>query len=104
MARTLLRHLSFWVMSKDEVSLAAFPGIARPAHLRPVQPMRTSEIFIALAVVGAISILLSAGILLGRMQQRRRARGRDKAGSVKPRTGSRGTPVRQGNLRLVKRR
>jgi hypothetical protein len=102
--KNLARVPLVYAMSKDEVSLATVPGVARSAHLRPVEPMRTSEILIALAVVGAISILLSAGILLGRVQQRRNARGRNKAGSANPRTGSRGAPPRQRNLRLVKRR
>jgi hypothetical protein len=102
--KNLARVSLVCAMSKDEVSLAAVPGILRPTPARPLQPMRTSEILIALAVVGAISILLSAGILLGRVQQRRNARGRSKAGSANPRTGSRGAPPRQRNLRLVKRR
>ena len=57
---------------------------------------------IALAVIGVMALLLSAGYLLGRMQSRRKARSRIK-GSVKTRVDSRKTAAARRNLRLVKR-
>jgi hypothetical protein len=81
-----------------------FPNFARPPNPPPIQPMRTSEALIALAVVLAIALLIGAGILIGRMQARRKDGTRIRKGPVGPRSGSRGASPRQRNLRLVTRK
>lgn len=91
-------------MSKDLASLAKIPNVMRPSNPRPIQPVRTSEALIALAVVFAIALLLGAGILIGRMQRRRKDQTRIKKGTVGPRSGSRGASPPQRNLRLVTRK
>jgi threonine/homoserine/homoserine lactone efflux protein len=53
---------------------AIVPQLWRPAHPRPIQPIRTSELLIALAVIALIAMLMTAGFMLGRMQRRRAAR------------------------------
>ena len=90
-------------MSKELASLAMIPGVARPAAPRPIQPVRTSEALIALAVALAIAALLGAGTLIGRMQWRRKDRTRIKKGPVGPRSASKGASP-QRNLRLVNRK
>ena len=80
------------------------PNVVRPAAPRPIQPVRTSEALIALAVVLAIGALLCAGILLGGMQRRRKDRALIKRGQTGPRTGPRGASPPQRNLRLVSRK
>jgi len=60
-------------------------------------------VLIALAVIGAMAVLLTGGFVLGRMQSRRKARSRIK-GTVNQRVDSRKTAAARRNLRLVKRR
>ena len=78
-------------------------NVAPPA-LRPIQPVRTSEALIALAVVLAIGALLGAGILLGRRQWRRKDRTRIQRGPVGQRTGPGAASPPRRNLRLVSRK
>jgi len=91
-------------MSKDLASLAMIPNVMRSPNPRPIQPVRTSEALIALAVVLAIALLLGAGILIGRMPWRRKDRTRIKKGPFGPRSGSPGASPSQRNLRLVTRK
>jgi hypothetical protein len=102
--KNLARWFLFSAVSKDLASLTMTPNFARPPNPRPIQPMRTSEALIALAVVLAIALLVGAGILIGRMQSRRKDGTRIRKGPVGPRSGSRGASPPQRNLRLVTRK
>jgi hypothetical protein len=59
-------------------------------------------VLIALAVIGAMALLLTGGFVLGRMESRRKARSRIK-GTVNQRVGSRKAADARRKLRLVKR-
>jgi len=102
--KNLARYFWLCAVTKDLASLTMTPNFARPPNPRPIQPMRTSEGLIALAVVLAIALLVGAGFLIGRMQSRRKDRSRIKKGPVGPRSGSRGASPPQRNLRLVTRK
>lgn len=84
------------------VPIAVVPQLFRPVHPRPIQPVRTSEVLIALAVIGAMALLLTGGFVLGRMESRRKARSRIK-GTVSQRVGRRKAADARRKLRLVKR-
>lgn len=71
-----------------------------PANPRPIQPVPTSEVLIALAVIAAIALLISTGYLLGRMQQRRTARG-VRSKTVNKRIDSSKLQTDRPKLRLV---
>ena len=75
--------------------------LVRPANPRPVKPIPPSEVLIALAVIAAITLLLGTGFMLGRMQQRRTARGRVKTKPVRKRMDSGDVQNQRRNLRLV---
>jgi hypothetical protein len=92
-------------MGKVLALLAAVPLLARPVHPRPIQPVRTSEVLIALAVIAAIALLMGAGFLLGRMHSGRRARMRIRNTTVNNRIDNRKVAAsRRANLRLVTRK
>jgi hypothetical protein len=91
-------------LAKGEMELlpsAAVPQIGRPANPRPVQPVRTSEALLALAVIVAIGLLMAAGFMLGRMERRRSTRNRTGAPRMNKRIDSRKRQDRERNLRLV---
>jgi flagellar biogenesis protein FliO len=75
--------------------------LVRPANPRPVKPIPTSEVLIAVAVIAAIALLLGTGFMLGRMQQRRNGRRLTKSKQVKKRIDSRDVQGQRRNLRLV---
>jgi hypothetical protein len=89
-------------MVKDLAPSALGAQLFRPANPRPVQPIPTSEVLIALAVILIIAVLLGTGFVLGRMQQRRTARRRLKP--IKKRVDSREVQNQRRNLRLVTRK
>jgi hypothetical protein len=92
-------------MGKVLALVAMVPELFRPVHPRPIQPVRTSEVLIALAVIAAMALVLGAGFLLGRMQSRRRARTRIRSGPVSNRVDNRKAAAsRRANLRLVTRK
>jgi uncharacterized protein HemX len=80
---------------------AAVPQIARPANPRMIQAASTSEVVIALAAIAAVALLLATGFMMGRMQQRRKARSRIRARQLKKRIDSREIQKQRRNLRLV---
>ncbi|GEM_PF-5811132 len=80
---------------------AAVPEISRPANPRPVQPVRTSEALLALAVIVAIGLLMATGFMLGRMERRRGTRNRVGTPRSNKRVDSRNRQGQQRNLRLV---
>ncbi len=88
-------------MVKDLAPSAVVPQLLRPANPRPIQPVPASEVLFALAVIAVIALLLSTGFILGRMQQRRTARGRIKSKQVKKRIDSGEVQSQRRNLRLV---
>lgn len=78
--------------------IAIVPQIARPANPRPIQPVRKSEVLLAVAVIAAMALVMWAGFLLGRMHSRRKQRGRITGGRV---NRANKTTAQRGNLRLV---
>ncbi len=78
--------------------------MARPSNPRPIQPVRTGELLIALGVIALMALLISTGYLLGRMQQRRSARRHIKSRQLKTRIDSRQLQHQRRNLRLVTRK
>jgi threonine/homoserine/homoserine lactone efflux protein len=81
---------------------AIVPQFVRPAHPRPIQPVQTSELLIAIAVIGIIAMLMTAGFMLGRMQRRRAARRHFRSLQVNPRNDRRKPPGQRPALRLIK--
>jgi hypothetical protein len=84
-----------------DLALAVVPEVIRPTNPRPVQPVRTSELIIALAVIAAVAMLMATGFMLGRMHQRRIARSRIRSRRLKKRIDSRPHQGHKRNLRLV---
>jgi hypothetical protein len=76
----------------------------RPGLPRPVQPIATGELLIALAVIAIMAMLLATGFLIGRTYQRSSARGRTKPKKPKRRTNQREIPAERRNLKLVTRK
>jgi flagellar biogenesis protein FliO len=81
-------------------SSAALAQVARPADPRPLQPASSSEVIVALAVIVAMALLIFTGFVMGRRQQRRRARSRIRTRQVNKRIDSRHLG-QQRTLRLV---
>jgi len=92
-------------MGKVLALVAEVPQLFRPVHPRPIQPVRTSEVLIALAVIAAIALVMGAGFMLGRIQSRRKARTRIRNSTFNNRSDSRKAAAsRRANLRLVTRK
>jgi len=91
-------------MVTDLLPSEVVPQLLRPANPRPIQPARTAEVFIALAVIAAIALLLGTGFMLGRMQRRRMVRERIRSRRLKKRIDSRNIQSRRPNLRLLRPR
>jgi hypothetical protein len=82
-------------------SSAALAQVARPADPRPIQPAAASEVIIALAVIAAMALLIATGFVMGRIQQRRKARSRIRTRQSNRRIDSRHLRQQQRKLRLV---
>ena len=76
----------------------------RPANPRPIQPVPPGEAVIAFAVICVIALLIATGFMLGRMQQRRGARGHIKSRQVKRPFDRSEIQGQKRNLRLVTRK
>jgi flagellar biogenesis protein FliO len=92
-------------MGRALILVAVVGQLIRPANPRPIQPVRTSEVLIAVAVIAAIALVMGGGYLLGRMQSGRRARARIRNSHVGKRIDNRNAAAtRRANLRLVTRK
>jgi cell division septation protein DedD len=88
-------------MVKDLAPSTVVPQLFRPANPQPVQSVATSEVLIALGIIGLVGLLLATGFVIGRRYQRSSARGRTKPKPPKRRTPRREIPPERRNLKLV---
>jgi hypothetical protein len=71
------------------------------AHYRPVQPIATSELMIALAVIGLVGLIFTAGFVLGRRHHVHQRRGLIKKRPIKRHLDRHDPDGERRNLKLV---